>query len=44
MVTLTIRNLDTKVKQAMRVRAVRNARSVEAEARDPRRDGRATPA
>jgi antitoxin FitA len=33
MVTLTIRNLDSQVEESLRVRATRNGRSVEAEAR-----------
>lgn len=31
--TITIRNLDTRVKERLRVRAARNGRSMEAEAR-----------
>lgn len=33
MATLTIRNLDTQVEESLRVRAARNGRSIEAEAR-----------
>ncbi len=34
MATITIRNLDEKVKRALQVRAAHNGRSMEAEARD----------
>ncbi|WP_425350204.1 FitA-like ribbon-helix-helix domain-containing protein [Methylobacterium platani] len=33
MATLTIRNLDTHVEESLRMRAARNGRSIEAEAR-----------